>query len=97
MSTTLERGPVVTAPCTAVAIIRYTMASVELQPEYASPMTSKPCSTLPEGHMTKLHLFIVLITRACRSRKIWRHHILCMKTQAQPRQDHSPAHSTNHS
>lgn len=41
-STILASGPVVTAPCTAVANVRNTIAAVELQPEKASAATNNP-------------------------------------------------------
>jgi len=44
----LARGPVDTAPLTAVATVKNTMAAVELQPEKASPSINTPWPTQPE-------------------------------------------------
>jgi len=44
----LARGPVDTAPLTAVATVENTMAAVELQPEKASPSINTPWPMQPE-------------------------------------------------
>jgi hypothetical protein len=48
ISMKLARGPVETAPLIAVAVVKNTMAAVELQPEKASPSTNTPWPMQPE-------------------------------------------------
>jgi hypothetical protein len=47
MSMKLASGPVDTAPLTAVATVKNTMAAVALQPEKESPTMDKPWPMVP--------------------------------------------------